>query len=40
MITYQERKTIRENYKDWKPRSCPYSYYDWFKIFTPIEKNV
>lgn len=31
---------IRESYKTWKPRSCPYSYYDWSSIFTPIEDNV
>ena len=36
----QLRQQIRENYKNWTPRSDPYQYADWLNIFTPIEKNV
>lgn len=31
---------IRESYKNWKPRSDPYGYFNWFNVFTPIEYNV
>lgn len=33
-------KEIKENYKIWKPRSDPYSFYNWLNFLTPIEHNV
>lgn len=39
-VTWEAREKIREAYKKWKPRTCPYSYFGWIHIFTPIENNV
>lgn len=40
-IYFSELNAAKENYlKFWKPRSDPYSFYDWNTIFTPIEKNL
>jgi very-short-patch-repair endonuclease len=39
-ITLKQRNEIREKYKDWYPRSCPYRYFDWSSVFSPIEENV
>lgn len=38
-MTYQQRKTIRENYSKFNG-GCPYKYFDWITILTPIEINV
>lgn len=40
MKYFEHLNKIKESYKDWSPRSDPYRYYDWSKIFTPIEENV
>lgn len=39
-MTKSQRKQIRENYKNWKPKTCPYGYFDWINLFTVIENNV
>jgi very-short-patch-repair endonuclease len=39
-MTKETRQKIRQAYKNWKPRSSPYKYFDWMKILTPIEYNI
>ncbi len=31
---------MRKNYSRWRENTCPYRYFDWSNIFTPIEDNV
>lgn len=41
MTYFDELKTIKQNYTDlFQERIDPYAIYDWWKIFTPIEKLV
>ena len=40
MNYFEQLKEIRESYKFWRQGDDPYSIYDWFKIWTPIERNV
>jgi len=39
-FTWEDRKQLRINYSYWEPKTCPYSYFDFFDYLSPIETQM